>query len=488
MLLALIPLVNAQVDVHGLLPAGLDADVRDPVHLRRPGHLSRGDAFVGGLLGYASRPLVVENLELGESRALVEDVFALDLSAGWAPAQRVRLDVEVPLYGFSGVSIDQGYDQPADAGGVGVADARVSALLLVVDPGEDDTGFGLGLVPSVLLPTGQIHDYFGRKALGVGAAVSASVALSDVQLVGQAGLQVSPGDDTTVPRGSSVEAGLAGTWLLGDTLGVGADLVASLPLYGAPGTTALPVQGVVRARYAGDNGAHFLGGLGFGLSDGVGVPSFRVFVGGGFGIRGALGDRDADGIVDSLDVCPDEPETPNGLEDTDGCPDRRPRLSIAPSLDGRTVPGVSMALAGPVERSWTSTPQPQVIEVDPASVWKATAILEPCLVGEGIATVGEADHDLVVELARKEIAEVEFFVVDDAGEPASGVEVAIHSALAHCAPESFTLDASGSGTLRLGPGLHEFVIHTDEGLHGTASWTAVEGERHTALIVLSRRR
>ncbi len=33
------------------------------------------------------------------------------------------------------------------------------------------------------------------------------------------------------------------------------------------------------------------------------------------------GDRDGDGILDSFDQCPDNPETYNGYEDLDGCPD-----------------------------------------------------------------------------------------------------------------------------------------------------------------------
>jgi outer membrane protein OmpA-like peptidoglycan-associated protein len=37
---------------------------------------------------------------------------------------------------------------------------------------------------------------------------------------------------------------------------------------------------------------------------------------------GAVNDRDGDGIPDELDKCPDEPETYNGFEDADGCPDR----------------------------------------------------------------------------------------------------------------------------------------------------------------------
>jgi hypothetical protein len=35
-------------------------------------------------------------------------------------------------------------------------------------------------------------------------------------------------------------------------------------------------------------------------------------------------DNDRDGIPDVRDKCPNEPETYNGFQDDDGCPDRRP--------------------------------------------------------------------------------------------------------------------------------------------------------------------
>lgn len=41
-----------------------------------------------------------------------------------------------------------------------------------------------------------------------------------------------------------------------------------------------------------------------------------------------LADRDGDGIPDAVDKCPDEPETFNGFQDDDGCPDRG-RVSIS---------------------------------------------------------------------------------------------------------------------------------------------------------------
>jgi OOP family OmpA-OmpF porin len=38
----------------------------------------------------------------------------------------------------------------------------------------------------------------------------------------------------------------------------------------------------------------------------------------------AIKDTDKDGIFDDKDKCPKEPETKNGFEDTDGCPDKIP--------------------------------------------------------------------------------------------------------------------------------------------------------------------
>jgi hypothetical protein len=39
------------------------------------------------------------------------------------------------------------------------------------------------------------------------------------------------------------------------------------------------------------------------------------------GLEGPGADRDMDGIVDTADRCPDEPEDRDGFQDEDGCPD-----------------------------------------------------------------------------------------------------------------------------------------------------------------------
>ena len=39
----------------------------------------------------------------------------------------------------------------------------------------------------------------------------------------------------------------------------------------------------------------------------------------------ALKDKDGDGVLDDVDKCPDQPETKNGFQDADGCPDELPK-------------------------------------------------------------------------------------------------------------------------------------------------------------------
>jgi outer membrane protein OmpA-like peptidoglycan-associated protein len=51
------------------------------------------------------------------------------------------------------------------------------------------------------------------------------------------------------------------------------------------------------------------------------------------GERVAANDRDGDGILDVDDKCPDEPESANGYEDADGCPDRARVVVTSTSIE-----------------------------------------------------------------------------------------------------------------------------------------------------------
>jgi outer membrane protein OmpA-like peptidoglycan-associated protein len=69
-------------------------------------------------------------------------------------------------------------------------------------------------------------------------------------------------------------------------------------------------------------------GVGVGIVPGIGSPYPRVYA--GVVYARDTRDRDHDGIPDSLDLCPDEPEDKDGFQDDDGCPD--------PDNDRDTIP------------------------------------------------------------------------------------------------------------------------------------------------------
>ncbi len=50
-----------------------------------------------------------------------------------------------------------------------------------------------------------------------------------------------------------------------------------------------------------------------------------------------IDDQDGDGVLDAVDRCPTTPETYNGLDDHDGCPDTRGAVDLPPSL-GAMIP------------------------------------------------------------------------------------------------------------------------------------------------------
>ena len=60
--------------------------------------------------------------------------------------------------------------------------------------------------------------------------------------------------------------------------------------------------------------------------DGILVPDDKCPTEKGIAPDGcAIHDKDQDGILDEVDKCPDQPETKNGFQDADGCPDELPK-------------------------------------------------------------------------------------------------------------------------------------------------------------------
>ncbi|HKY38509.1 MAG TPA: OmpA family protein [Polyangiaceae bacterium] len=61
-------------------------------------------------------------------------------------------------------------------------------------------------------------------------------------------------------------------------------------------------------------------------ADGILAPADKCPIEKGVAPDGcAIKDKDGDGVLDEVDKCPDQPETKNGFQDADGCPDELPK-------------------------------------------------------------------------------------------------------------------------------------------------------------------
>jgi len=204
-------------------------------------------------------------------------------------------------------------------------DLRIVPKLRLINP-EDAGGFGLAVLGTISLPTGDTDSYNSegkvrgeiRLALdwhsegGFVIAANAGVLLRGDRTVltfeNATGLKVGLGLEIPL-----IQDRLALIGSVYGTVAVGAESNTSR-------TTPFEALGGVQVWFNDDWLANV--GAGGGLSDGVGSPDVRIFASVGYTPRKPKNcDTDGDGICDENDKCPLEPEDFDGFQDTDGCPD-----------------------------------------------------------------------------------------------------------------------------------------------------------------------
>ena len=154
------------------------------------------------------------------------------------------------------------------------------------------------------------------------------------------------------------------------------------------------------------------------------------------------GDRDQDRIADANDMCPDEPETYNGTEDEDGCPDRgsvvvrenRLMLEESPEADvdaaasgAAAPPAPPMARSRRMQRAEANEPMDAPAPVSVETVANSTrAVAVPEDSGSGtryvisdVVTVPEATSTLVAIVNRRVAGREVLLFRPDASTPAS---------------------------------------------------------------------
>ncbi|MCK6530770.1 OmpA family protein [Myxococcota bacterium] len=280
----------------------------------------------GLYLNYANRPLVLyDTAEDGtrfEYGSLVEHHLAADLQAGLG-FRYVDVAVALPVNLVLQSGDDTGgFTSVAGFGGIG--DFKVTVKGRLVDPLRKR--FGLALVLPFTFPTGGEDGYQGNLGVTVAPALVAEVMWGRLRAALNVGYHFRPR--------ASLDAGTSTAVLSDDemNLRVGAavrmvrqmellgEFSAALATVGESDANRNALEWSFGARIRPTPRLALTVAAGTGVSQGFGSPAFRGVVGLTYGPDPAS-DRDGDGIQDSEDRCPDEPEDIDRFQDEDGCPE-----------------------------------------------------------------------------------------------------------------------------------------------------------------------
>ena len=336
----------AALDADGFAIGATTGDPEEFSRLGYPDAGERGDWDAGFVFDYADDPL---NELTPAGRVPVLDALATG-DFGFAYSfGGLRLDAALPLHAGS------------DTGGAFAAtgDARLGAQMTV------PSVKGIALHTVAFFPTGsELHYVGGSPRLLVKAIAARELGRVGVIAVGGAMLSL-PEEDRGLKSGAGPVLGLGAAYRVSKALSAMVELSAE----GEWGFASVPVEATLSARMRLPSGIWATAGAAAGIGSGVGASRWRAFAGLGFSMRalepgeadlrpvidiGAdpSGDRDGDGFFDVDDSCPDQAETLDGFEDTDGCPeldgdgdgvtfekDGCPREPILPEQDPRYSDG-----------------------------------------------------------------------------------------------------------------------------------------------------
>ncbi len=456
---------NRFFDAHRIQIAAYDGDLRDPLLLQRPGRFRQWDWFAGGVFEYANAALVRYEEVAGRDPVrtnIVDHIVALNINGGVAFHERFRLDVAVPVF-FT--SWDGGNSRSR---GAAFGDLRLSAMVAIIRPDEEEQGFGLGVVGQLDLPTGAQKQFLGLRTVGGGGQLAASYAYNGFTATGTAGVHFYPKlDDLDNLVGADVlNFGIGVGYLVHETTGIHLETQISPALVkNREALTGSPVELVASVRHRRPNGLNLVFGGAAGLTRGAGAARFRLFAGLGYGLiaEPPPKDRDLDGILDVDDACPEDPETFNDYNDADGCPDQLANVDLLVVYDGKPIAGAEMEVTygeeDKLERMKSRETPRRKEDLKPGLMVDAKATSGACLAGDAGTTLEEGDNELTIQLRPARGGKVIYELVDPDGKPVQGAVATWRTDAEGCAdPEGYNLGPDGQFEHPIGAGEHTVFI------------------------------
>jgi outer membrane protein OmpA-like peptidoglycan-associated protein len=275
------------------------------------GHLD----IAGGLVvNYAKDPLVLVPAA-GDEVSLVEQQMVGDVLFAIGLYDRVELDLGFPVYFINNAELNQ---QTLD--GATIGDLRVRPKLNILNAAQH--GLGLGVYLNLALPTGDNAAFTSSGSFSARPGAVLDAKAGPILLAFNLAANIEKEQQFgNINAGSGLAWGAGAQYdIKGDQLAVAGEIFGSTTFSDFMSVKEeTPVEGLLglKSRSSYGLGGQLAGGAG--IVPGYGSPLYRIVVGLSYAQVG--NDRDGDGIRDSVDGCPDDPEDKDGFEDEDGCPD-----------------------------------------------------------------------------------------------------------------------------------------------------------------------
>ena len=276
-------------------------------------------------MDWAEKPFVLENAAGDEVGSVVERQIFLHMGIGLNIVNRLRLALDMPF------SVDQpggpatvaGISYP-DPEGAAVGDLRATADLRVV--GEYGEPFTLAIGTHVFFPTGKQERYTGDGIVRVMPRLMMAGEAGVFAWAMQLALYTRDEVDDVAFQGVGLGNQLFGGVAVGVKpvpqvlLGVEAFALTDLVHEDFLEKRATDVELLFGARFVIADQVRLAVGAGPGLTNAVGTPQVRVLAKLEWFPGVAPKDRDADGVPDDTDACPDTPGVRSDNPATNGCP------------------------------------------------------------------------------------------------------------------------------------------------------------------------
>ena len=293
---------------------------------------------VGLLLGYSNDPLytyVINPLgnPVDRDKVLVENRLTGHLTGSIALFEWLQLGMEVPVLLFQ--QRDDSRAPASDDGALGtfgVGDLRLYPKARVIRQ-RDGAPLDIGFQMPVSLPTGQATDFFGESGFTLTPTLLASREFDlfdgTLRMAGNLGTRfrtepVAFDEQNTLGTELVARAGASYVFYVAEDhpteIGLSYAMAPQVDGFLENIPTRSPAELLAEVDHTVWGPLSVALGGAVGLQSGAGGPDYRVFAGLRWADR-APADRDGDGIADRDDKCVSEPETKNGFDDEDGCPD-----------------------------------------------------------------------------------------------------------------------------------------------------------------------